>query len=57
MAADLNESLFGMFEAVQNAVLISVINVFDFIFGLQWAEGDSVVWIAIAFFAFLALFA
>lgn len=47
----------GTLEAAQNAILITFGRVFDFIFGFQWAEGDSLVWAAIGALVIVLLFA
>jgi len=50
------ESALGALEAIQNAILIAFITVFDSVFGLNWAEGNSAAWVAIAAMVLVLLF-
>lgn len=45
-----------LFSAVENATLIAFGKVFDAIFMMQWAEGDTTIWAILGTLILLAFF-
>ena len=53
--ASLLSSVAGVLEAIQNAILIAVMNAFDAFFGLEWIAGDPMIFAGIAILLFVLL--